>query len=90
VIHRKASSISGAETINEQGEWVGGFLDVKGISDRCEVHTAVRLTEGEVAPLVSATRTTFYRSLHTLGKVDEELVRGENACFACYEPGDVE
>jgi hypothetical protein len=70
------------------GEGGGNILDVTGISDRREVHTAERLTEGEVARLDDATRPTLAQARHATEKINEELGRGESVCFAFYEDGE--
>jgi hypothetical protein len=69
----------------DSGEGIGNVLDVIGVSQRRGLHQAQRLSEEETARLVGATQPTLPQAGKALGKINEELGRGECVCFPVYD-----
>jgi hypothetical protein len=67
------------------GEGIGNVLDVRGISERRSVGTAQRLRESEMIRLVGTEHPTRAQAHEAIGKISEELERGECVCFPIYE-----
>jgi hypothetical protein len=86
---RSCRSICERNLYRNSGEGIGNILDVTGISDRRDIHVAERLIEEEMARLVGATRPTIAEARHAIGKINDELGRGESVCFPYYEGSDV-
>jgi hypothetical protein len=65
----------------DSGEGVGNFLDETSISNRRDFHTAQRLSEEATVRLIGTTRPTLTQARRAVGKINEELGRGESVCF---------
>jgi hypothetical protein len=76
------------EIYENSGQGIGNILDVTGISDRRDPLVAERLTDDEMVRLIGATRPTIVQARQAVGKVNEELDRGECACFPFYEANE--
>jgi hypothetical protein len=67
------------------GQGIGNVLDVRGISERRSGDTARPLRESEIIRLAGTRRPTREEADEAIGKVSEELVRGECVCFPIYD-----
>src|SRR5262249_31992428 len=82
------AQIEAVRQINaDSGEGVGNVLDVAGVSEQRGIHTAQRLSEQETARLVGGTQPTLAQARKAVGKINEELGRGECVCFPVYDNG---
>src|SRR5262249_3220471 len=71
----------------DSGEGVGNVLDVVRVSEQRSFHAAQRLSEQETARLVGAARPTLAQAGQAVGKINEELGRGECVCFPVHDDG---
>jgi hypothetical protein len=67
------------------GQGISNVLDVKGCSDKRGVHIAQRLNEQETVRLVGTSRPTIAQARQAIGKINEDLGRGESVCFPIYD-----
>jgi hypothetical protein len=70
------------------GQGIGNVLDVLRVSPRSGIYVARRLPAAETARLVGTDRPTAAQARAALGKINEELRRGEVVCFPIYAARD--
>jgi|GEM_PF-2274832 len=67
------------------GEGIGNVLDVTRVSKKRGNFTAQRLSPAAIARLVGTERPTVEQARQAIGKINEELHRGESVCFPVYD-----
>jgi hypothetical protein len=70
------------------GQGIGNVLDVLRVSNRGGILIARRLPPAEMTRLVGSDRPTVAQARAALGKINEELRRGEAVCFPLYAARD--
>lgn len=70
------------------GQGIGNVLDVERVSARRGINAARRLPGAELSRLVGTDRPTAAQAGAALGKINEELGRGEAVCFPIYAARD--
>jgi hypothetical protein len=71
----------------DSGEGIGNVLDVTRVSERRHPQAAQRLSDDETARLVGTAQPTLAQARKAVGKINEELGRGECVCFPVYATG---
>ena len=66
------------------GEGIGCVLDVTHVSDEGGMHVARRLPPTEIARLCGSERPTGVDAGLAVGRINEELGRGDSVCFPIY------
>jgi predicted transcriptional regulator len=67
------------------GQGIGNVLDVTGISERRSGDTARPLRESDIIRLAGTGQPTREEAHEVIGKISEELRRGECVCFPIYD-----
>ncbi len=71
----------------DSGQGIGNILDVTGVAQQRDVGKAQKLSEQETVRLVAAVQPTLAQATEAVGKINEELHRGECVCFPVYDRG---
>jgi hypothetical protein len=71
----------------DSGEGVGNVLDILRVSPKRGLAKAQRLSKPETVRLVGAAQPTLAQARKAVGKINEELGRGESVCFPVYARG---
>jgi hypothetical protein len=72
----------------DSGEGIGNVLDVTGVSEQRLTQKAQRLSEQETRHLVGTPQPSLVQAHNAVGKINEELRRGECVCFPIYDKGE--
>jgi hypothetical protein len=71
----------------DSGEGIGNVLDVTCVSTKRAWNTAQLLSAQETARLVGPIQPTLAQAREAVGRINEELGRGECVCFEFYDNG---
>ncbi len=71
------------------GQGIGNVLDVIGVSSERECLMAQKLSQADMSHFLGTTKPTLVEAQKSIGKIHEELGRGECVCFPLYKNDSV-
>lgn len=73
------------QVMAHSGQGIGNILDLTGISHQRDIWTAHNLSEAEIIRLIGTPFPTREQAQNSIGKINEEIGRGESVCFPFYD-----
>ena len=70
------------------GEGVGNILDVARVNDEGGVHVARHMPDAEIEQHLGTSKPSTADAKLLLGKIADQLGRGESVCFPVYDAGE--
>lgn len=67
------------------GEGVGNILDITNVTDAGGIHVTRRMPDAEVQQHLRTSTPSADDAKHLLGKIADQLGRGESVCFPVYD-----